>query len=389
MRALRPGPLAATVMSALKNDTFLRALLRQPTDYTPLWLMRQAGRYLPEYNATRARAGDFLTLCKTPDLATEVTLQPLARYPLDAAILFSDILTVPDAMGLGLYFAQGEGPRFERPLRDEWEIRDLSAPDPTDRLGYVMDAVRSIRRALDGSVPLIGFSGSPYTLACYMIEGGSSDDYRHLKTMLYSRPDLLHRVKPVREPLQALNRPMTFDAFQQAAVDGVALHSDVPVGVQKRIVALGISLFVHRQHAPEERVERRRGGKKHAAADVLARQGYTRETLYVDLGSDAPEKIQSADRKTGSIHRVPALVSAGHDGCGQNAGQQGQRIGWVDDEQRRPHHRRHRQRPEDLRTVNRQTVQKHMGGKGEEDEPKPTGPVKHGLGMGFQDPVNY
>ncbi len=184
-------------MSALKNDTFLRALLREPTDYTPLWLMRQAGRYLPEYNATRARAGDFLTLCKTPDLATEVTLQPLARYPLDAAILFSDILTVPDAMGLGLYFAAGEGPRFERPLREEWEIRDLTAPDPTDKLRYVMDAVKSIRHALDGSVPLIGFSGSPYTLACYMIEGGSSDDYRHIKSMLYSRPDLLHRILDV------------------------------------------------------------------------------------------------------------------------------------------------------------------------------------------------
>ena len=184
-------------MSALKNDTFLRALLLEPTDHTPLWLMRQAGRYLPEYNATRARAGDFLTLCKTPDLATEVTLQPLARYPLDAAILFSDILTVPDAMGLGLYFAAGEGPRFERPLREEWEIRDLSAPDPHDKLRYVMDAVASIRRALDGSVPLIGFSGSPYTLACYMVEGGSSDDYRHIKTMLYSRPDLLHHILDV------------------------------------------------------------------------------------------------------------------------------------------------------------------------------------------------
>ena len=181
-------------MPVLKNDTFLRALLREPTDYTPLWLMRQAGRYLPEYNATRARAGDFLTLCKTPDLATEVTLQPLARYPLDAAILFSDILTVPDAMGLGLYFAPGEGPRFERPLRSEWEIRDLSAPDPNDKLRYVMDAVARIRRALDGAVPLIGFSGSPYTLACYMVEGGSSDDYRHIKTLLYSRPDLLHHI---------------------------------------------------------------------------------------------------------------------------------------------------------------------------------------------------
>jgi uroporphyrinogen decarboxylase len=184
-------------MSALKNDTFLRALLREPVDYTPSWLMRQAGRYLPEYNATRARAGDFLTLCKTPDLATEVTLQPLARYPLDAAILFSDILTVPDAMGLGLYFAQGEGPRFERPLREEWAIRDLAAPDPNDKLGYVMDAVRSIRKALDGSVPLIGFSGSPFTLACYMVEGGGSDDFRTVKTMLYQRPDLLHHILEV------------------------------------------------------------------------------------------------------------------------------------------------------------------------------------------------
>jgi uroporphyrinogen decarboxylase len=181
-------------MSALKNDTFLRALLREPVDYTPSWLMRQAGRYLPEYNATRARAGDFLTLCKTPDLATEVTLQPLARYPLDAAILFSDILTLPDAMGLGLYFAQGEGPRFERPLREEWAIRDLAVPDPNDKLGYVMDAVRSIRKALDGNVPLIGFSGSPFTLACYMVEGGGSDDFRTVKTMLYQRPDLLHHI---------------------------------------------------------------------------------------------------------------------------------------------------------------------------------------------------
>lgn len=181
-------------MSALKNDTFLRALLREPVDYTPTWLMRQAGRYLPEYNATRARAGDFLALCKNPDLATEVTLQPLARYPLDAAILFSDILTVPDAMGLGLYFAQGEGPRFERPLREEWAIRALAAPDPTDKLGYVLDAVSSIRKALDGSVPLIGFSGSPFTLACYMIEGSGSDDFRTVKSMLYQRPDLLHHI---------------------------------------------------------------------------------------------------------------------------------------------------------------------------------------------------
>ena len=181
-------------MTRPRNDTFLRALLRQPTEYTPLWLMRQAGRYLPEYCQTRKRAGDFLTLCKTPSLACEVTLQPLARYDLDAAILFSDILTVPDAMGLGLYFEEGEGPRFERPLREEWAIRDLSVPDPNDHLRYVMDAVAEIRRALDNSVPLIGFSGSPYTLACYMVEGGGSKDFRHIKGMLYDRPDLLHRI---------------------------------------------------------------------------------------------------------------------------------------------------------------------------------------------------
>ncbi len=181
-------------MTKPRNDTLLRALLRQPTAYTPVWLMRQAGRYLPEYNQTRSRAGSFLGLCKNPGYATEVTLQPLARFELDAAILFSDILTVPDAMGLGLYFAEGEGPKFERPLRDEWAIRDLAVPDPGAELRYVLDAVSEIRRALGGSVPLIGFSGSPYTLACYMVEGGASDDFRTIKTMLYARPDLLHRI---------------------------------------------------------------------------------------------------------------------------------------------------------------------------------------------------
>lgn len=159
--------------------------------------MRQAGRYLPEYCETRRRAGSFLDLCKNKDLACEVTLQPLARYDLDAAILFSDILTVPDAMGLGLYFAEGEGPRFERPLKDEWEIRNLTAPDPHAELQYVMDAVSEIRRALDGSVPLIGFSGSPWTLACYMVEGGSSSDYRKVKSLAYSRPDLMHHILTV------------------------------------------------------------------------------------------------------------------------------------------------------------------------------------------------
>src|SRR5689334_1395121 len=184
-------------MAALQNDTLVRALLGQPTAYTPVWLMRQAGRYLPEYNETRRRAGSFLALCKTPSLAAEVTLQPLERFPLDGAILFSDILTIPDAMGLGLYFAEGEGPRFERPLRDEAAVRALAAPDPTGKLRYVMDAVRTTRSALAGRVPLIGFSGSPYTLACYMVEGSGSDDWRVLKEMLYSRPDLLHRVLAV------------------------------------------------------------------------------------------------------------------------------------------------------------------------------------------------
>ena len=180
-----------------QNDTFLRALLRQPTDYTPIWIMRQAGRYLPEYNATRARAGSFLQLCKNPDLATEVTLQPLARFPLDAAILFSDILTVPDAMGLGLYFAEGEGPKFSRPVRDEAAIKALRVPDIDRDLRYVTDAVTQIRKALANQVPLIGFSGSPFTLACYMIEGGGSDDFRRIKTMLYARPDLLHHLLAV------------------------------------------------------------------------------------------------------------------------------------------------------------------------------------------------
>ncbi|MBL8511762.1 MAG: uroporphyrinogen decarboxylase [Betaproteobacteria bacterium] len=180
-------------MTSLQNDTFLRALLREPTAYTPIWIMRQAGRYLPEYNATRKRAGSFLKLAKTPELATEVTLQPIARYPLDAAIIFSDILTIPDAMGLGLTFVEGEGPRFERPLRSEEAIKQLPLAN-LDELRYVTDAIRLTRRELGGRVPLIGFSGSPFTLACYMVEGGGSDDFRQIKTLLFQRPDLLHSI---------------------------------------------------------------------------------------------------------------------------------------------------------------------------------------------------
>ncbi len=181
-------------MEALKNDRFLRALLREPVDVTPVWMMRQAGRYLPEYRASRARAGSFMDLCKSPELACEVTLQPLERFPLDAAILFSDILTIPDAMGLGLYFAEGEGPRFEHPVRSAADIDKLGVPDPEQELKYVMDAVRTIRRELHGRVPLIGFSGSPWTLSTYMVEGSSSKEYANVKGMLFDRPDLMHKL---------------------------------------------------------------------------------------------------------------------------------------------------------------------------------------------------
>ncbi len=180
-------------MTALKNDRFLRALLKQPVDVTPVWMMRQAGRYLPEYRATRAKAGDFMSLCMNPELACEVTLQPLDRYPqLDAAILFSDILTIPDAMGQGLYFETGEGPRFRKVVSSLADIEALPVPDPEQDLGYVMDAVRTIRRELNGRVPLIGFSGSPWTLATYMVEGGSSKDFRKSKAMLYDNPQAMH-----------------------------------------------------------------------------------------------------------------------------------------------------------------------------------------------------
>lgn len=217
-------------MPTLKNDIFLRALARQPTEYTPVWLMRQAGRYLPEYNATRARAGSFMKLAQNPDYATEVTLQPLARFPLDAAILFSDILTVPDAMGLGLDFAAGEGPRFAHPVRDEAAVGKLAVPDMA-KLDYVFAAVAQIRRELDGRVPLIGFSGSPWTLACYMVEGAGSSDYRLIKTMLYARPDLLHRILAVNAAAvaQYLNAQieagaqavMIFDSWGGVLADGL------------------------------------------------------------------------------------------------------------------------------------------------------------------------
>ena len=234
----------------LQNDSFLRACLREPTPHTPVWLMRQAGRYLPEYRATREKAGSFMDLATNPAFATEVTLQPLARYALDAAILFSDILTVPDAMGLGLTFAAGEGPRFATPVRDEAAVARLAVPD-MDRLRYVFDAVASIRRALDGRVPLIGFSGSPWTLACYMVEGQGSDDYRLVKSMLYSRPDLMHRMLAINADavVQYLNAQieagaqavMVFDSWGGVLADGA--FQAFSLAYTRRVLA-----GLHREH---------------------------------------------------------------------------------------------------------------------------------------------
>ena len=179
-------------MTTLKNDCYLRAMLQQPVEYTPVWIMRQAGRYLPEYLAVRQKAGDFMSLCKNKTLACEVTLQPLERFNLDAAILFSDILTIPDAMGLGLYFETGEGPRFRHPVRTQQDVENLAIPESEDALSYVMDAVKLIRSELNGRVPLIGFAGSPWTLATYMVEGRSTKDFRHIKALLYSQPQAMH-----------------------------------------------------------------------------------------------------------------------------------------------------------------------------------------------------
>ena len=205
------------MFAPLQNDTFLRACWRQATPHTPVWLMRQAGRYLPEYRATRAKAGSFMGLATNTDYATEVTLQPLERYPLDAAILFSDILTVPDAMGLGLSFALGEGPKFATAVRDEAAVAKLEVPDMA-KLRYVFDAVTSIRKALNGRVPLIGFSGSPWTLACYMVEGAGSDDHRLVKTMLYQRPDLMHRMLAVNADAVAAYLNAQIEAGAQAVM---------------------------------------------------------------------------------------------------------------------------------------------------------------------------
>ena len=227
----------------LKNDVFLRSLMREPVPYTPIWLMRQAGRYLPEYNETRARAGSFMGLAQNREYACEVTLQPLLRFDLDAAILFSDILTVPHAMGLGLDFLPGEGPKFAHPIRHENDVKKLAVPDMS-RLQYVFDAVSLIRKELDGKVPLIGFAGSPWTIGCYMVEGQGSDDYRLIKTMLYSRPDLLHRILDIntQATVQYLNAQiqagaqavMIFDSWGGVLPDG--LYQEFSLGYTRRVV---------------------------------------------------------------------------------------------------------------------------------------------------------
>jgi uroporphyrinogen decarboxylase len=217
-------------MSELKNDVLLRALLRQPVSRTPVWIMRQAGRYLPEYREVRAQAGNFLSLCQNPELACEVTMQPLRRYKLDAAILFSDILTVPNAMGLGLYFVEGEGPKFKRPVRTADAIRNLRVPNVERELAYVFDAVRTIRRELNGEVPLIGFAGSPFTVGTYMVEGGSSREFPHIKALAAEAPDVLDQLMDViaETTVEYLNAQIEAGAQAVQIFDtwGAALEGD-------------------------------------------------------------------------------------------------------------------------------------------------------------------
>ena len=266
-------------MTQLKNDRFLRALLRQPVDVTPVWMMRQAGRYLPEYRQTRQQAGSFMDLCTNPELACQVTLQPLERFPLDAAILFSDILTIPDAMGLGLYFAEGEGPRFKTPLRDEKQIAALGVPDPEQELRYVMDAVRTIRRELHGRVPLIGFSGSPWTLATYMVEGSSSKNFSTIKAMMYERPELLDRL------LETVTKAVT-----------LYLNAQIEAGAQAVMIfdtwggALTPSDYCHFSLKPMERIVKsltRENEGRRVPVILFTKNGGQWLEAMTDTGADA------------------------------------------------------------------------------------------------------
>jgi uroporphyrinogen decarboxylase len=245
---------------AFQNDLFLRALNRQPTERTPVWLMRQAGRYLPEYNATRKRAGDFLSLCKNPELACEVTLQPIDRFGFDAAILFSDILTIPDALGLGLYFEQGEGPKFRRRIENDSDISSLGRIDPTVELRYVADAVSTTKRALNQRVPLIGFSGSPWTLACYMINGGgSADDFLGVRKWMYSRPDALQQLLEKLSVAVADYLTMQIEAGADAVMVFDSWGGFLPEAQFERFSQKHIKAIVDRVHAASISIRQRQG----------------------------------------------------------------------------------------------------------------------------------
>ncbi|MBI2993472.1 MAG: uroporphyrinogen decarboxylase [Gammaproteobacteria bacterium] len=285
-------------MSHLKNDSLLRALLREPVDVTPIWLMRQAGRYLPEYRDVRRRAGDFLTLCRTPALACEVTLQPVRRFPLDAAILFSDILVIPDAMGLGLSIEEQVGPRFADPVGSEKEIRGLRIPDPERDLGYVLEAIRLAQRELSGEVPLIGFCGSPWTVATYMVEGGSSRDFQKIKRLLFERPELLHHLLGV----VAAASGAYLNAQVNAGVDAVMIF-DSWAGALSRNAYLQFSLEYIRRIL--ETVTRAAHGRR-IPAIVFSRGGgaWIEETARCGcdaIGVDWTQDLGDARRRTGGM----------------------------------------------------------------------------------------
>ena len=303
------------MLEPLKNDRFLRALAREPVDCTPVWIMRQAGRYLPEYRATRAKAGSFMDLCSNPELACEVTLQPLARFPLDAAILFSDILTIPDAMGLGLKFVEGEGPVFEHPLRSRGEILKLGVPDPEIELRYVMDAVRTIRRELNGRVPLIGFSGSPWTLATYMVEGASTREFAKIKALGYSDPTTMHALldtlvtsvtrylnAQVEAGAQAL---MIFDTW--GGVLSPATYHEWSLEPMRRIVA-GLKREHEGRRVPVILFTKGGGQWLHAMADTGA------DALGVDWTTDLGDaRRRVGDRVALQGNLDPSVLYAGED----------------------------------------------------------------------------
>lgn len=298
----------------LKNDTFLKALMRQETDYTPLWLMRQAGRYLPEYRATRKGAGSFMSLAKNPDFATEVTIQPLDRFELDAAILFSDILTVPDAMGLGLYFEEGEGPKFERPLKDEKDVLALKVPE-AGSLQYVFDAVTQIRHTLSGRVPLIGFSGSPWTLACYMVEGQGSREFHTVKTMMYKRPDLMDHILRTNATAVATYLNAQIDAGAQAVMIFDSWGGALADGAYQRFSLRYMQDVVNQ-------LQREKDGQR-IPVIVFTKGGGLWLEQIADIGADAmgldwTVNLGQARAKVG--HKValqgnldPAVLFAGHD----------------------------------------------------------------------------